>query len=118
MLVGALFIEFAGGIRAPDVGSALPSVFGAFVEPTGALRGESFGAVAVPCPFIGAAMPELDDGVRAPDVGSALPSVAGAVAEPTGALRGVLFWADGVVCALAVAAIAPNDAINKVARIF
>ena len=44
--------------------------------------------------------------------------VGGAAVVPTGAFRGVLFCAGVVVCAAAVAAMAPNDAISKVLRIF
>jgi hypothetical protein len=65
----------------------------------------------------GALTPEFAGRVAAPYEGSALPSVDGATVVPTGALRGELLGADGVVCALAVAAIAPNDAIKRVARI-
>jgi hypothetical protein len=47
-----------------------------------------------------------------------VPVVGGAAVLPTGAFCGVLFCAGYVVCAVAVAAMAPNDAISKVLRIF
>jgi hypothetical protein len=46
-----------------------------------------------------------------------VPIVEGA-AVPTGAFAGVLLSTGVVVCAEAVAAIAPNEAINKVLRSF